>query len=626
MKNYKALSFRNVDITGGFWAERQKINRETTIFSLRERFKETFRFEAFKFNYSDSCGYRVHIFWDSDVAKWIESVAYIIEKDPGSEKSRELTENAEELISLILKNQEESGYFNTYFQQVEPENRFIRRDAHELYCAGHLMEAAVAYYYATGKDAFLRAMCRYADYIEKCFVTEKSTEFMTPGHEEIELALVKLYEATNEKRYLELSRHFIDERGNNPEEAQLADWCNPMYNQSHKPVREQRTAEGHSVRACYLYSGMADIARKYNDKELMNACDAIFDNIVSSRMYITGGIGSSREGEAFTVDYDLPNSRAYTETCAAIALAYFAGRMLLLKPDAKYADIVEKVIYNGFLSGVSLDGKSFFYENPLEINLRERNRNVSISREPEHFPITQRKEHFDCSCCPPNVTRFIASIADFIHSYSDSEIYIHQYMNSEAAFDIGGNAVKIKQTTLYPVEPHISFEICGAKGKTVYLRIPGWCKRYSLAGVKSHETDSRYLKIEIDDDFCTFELEFDLDIVFVSCNPLVSANVGKLALMRGPVVYCLESVENTDNLNAYFVDYEKPDFELKTDNPEMPMILADGFKLSSKKYDSLYMQGTVKMNKQRFCYKPYYQFANIRTASMLVWVKYISER
>ena len=313
------LSFCQVEIKRGFWERMQMLNRKFTIYSVWERFKETGRFDAFKFDWKEGLPNKPHIYWDSDVAKWIEGVSYILEKEPDSA----LEKAVDEIVDLIEKHQDENGYFNIYFTVCHPEKRFQKRTEHELYCAGHLMEAAVAYYNATKKDRFLKAMCRYADHIELVFVKNKSAAFITPGHEEIELALVKLYHCTGEIRYLELAKFFVDQRGlrdenaleSNPEGIpQYYDSVNRRNCQSHIPVREQATAEGHCVRACYLYSAMADLAKIYADQGLLNACKKIFENITQKRMYITGGIGSSYVGEAFTIDYDLPNKNAYAET------------------------------------------------------------------------------------------------------------------------------------------------------------------------------------------------------------------------------------------------------------------------------------------------------------------------
>ncbi len=315
-----------------------------------------------------------------------------------------------------------------------------------LYCAGHLFEAAIAYYEITGRDRFLKAMRRFADYIQRVFKTEKSAALTTPGHPEIELALMRLAKITGETRYAELAKYFIDERGKHPEEGNFyPEWFNEYYNQDEMPLRDRSTAEGHCVRALYLLCGAADVVLAYGDDALRRACERCFDNIVQKCMYFTGGVGSSHIGETFTIDYDLPNRTAYTETCAAISLAMFANRMLMF--------------------GVSMDGQAFFYENPLEIDPDFNDVNVS-SLEKERFPITQRVAVFTCSCCPPNLLRFIASIAGYLYTADEDTVYVHQYMNSQTS---AGN-IEIAQETAYPEDPPIrktgAFKSSAMRGKS----------------------------------------------------------------------------------------------------------------------------------------------------------------
>ncbi|MBQ6865040.1 MAG: glycoside hydrolase family 127 protein [Clostridia bacterium] len=608
------VSFADVEINGGFWAKKQKMNRDVTLEAVRLRFEETGRFEAFKFNWTEEGNLsKPHIFWDSDIAKWIESAALILRKNP----DKQLEAKVDEIVDLIEKNQGEDGYFNIFFTVCEPEGRWKNRDAHELYCAGHLTEAAVAYYEATGKDKFLQLMKKYLDYIAQVFMVEKSAGFTTPGHEEIELALVKLYRCTGEQRFLDLAKFFIDERGK--ESQSLTGWCNSKYNQSHLPVREQRTAEGHSVRACYLYSGMADLAKETDDEELLTACKALFDNIVQRRMYITGGIGSSHEGEAFTVDYDLQNNTAYAETCAAISLAMFANRMKDIDMNAKYADIVEKVYYNGFLSGLSLDGKAFFYENPLEILHAEHDRHKSIHRSGERLPITRRQEVFGCSCCPPNVTRFIAAFGDYMYSTGDNGVYVHQFAESCAAFDYCGANVTINQVTEYPHDGKVKFSVCGLLNKHFCVRIPGWCADVRFN--KQYTVENGYAVFAVDND--TFELEMDMDIsprIYAS-NPLVFANNGRYALQAGPIVYCLEEDDNGSNLRDIAV-LRNTTFTVHYDEFFGANVIdAQGLRTQCDS-SALYVPADAVQTKPvdvRFI--PYYAFANRSDCDMLVWFK-----
>ena len=607
------VSFRDVDIKDGFWKKRQELNEKVTIYAVRDRFTETGRFEAFRFNWKEGMPNKPHFFWDSDVAKWLESAAYIIQKG----ENPLLEAQVDEVVDLIEKNQCENGYFNIYFTVIEPEKRFSNRDWHELYCAGHLTEAAVAYYRATGKDKFLKCMCRYIDLIEKVFKTEDSALFRTPGHEEIELALVKLYHCTGEKRYLDLSKHFIDERGKTQENLGN-DWTTSRYYQSHKPCREQFTAEGHSVRACYLYSGMADIAREYGDEELKTACEKLFDDIYYRKMYITAGIGQSHIGEAFTIPYDLQNGNAYTETCAAIAFAFFAQRMQTLVIDSRFGDVIEKVMYNGMLSGVSVDGKSFFYENPLEINVSRNNRNRSPKNKNERHPITQRLEVFGCSCCPPNVTRFIASIGDYIYGADENTVYVHQFISSDAEFD----GIRISQKSGYPYDGKITVNVFGGKGRKIAVRIPEYSKdRFSIRADGenvSAEIKCGYAFIGLSDK-TELEIEFDISPKTVYADPRVDEDAGKCAIAAGPIVYCAEGVDNEGNLLSYRV----PEtfgyiYEQNSELGTMDLII-DAERLSEETFENLYSYKR-KFVPAKLRLIPYFSFANRGETDMSVWL------
>ncbi len=591
------VSYKNVHLTDGFWKKRQDIIKDVTIKSVYDRFFDTGRIEAFEMKWKNGDENQPHIFWDSDVAKWIEGVALFEEITP------ENIEKIEHIIDMIEAGQEESGYFNIFFTVVEPENRFKKRVDHELYCAGHLIEAAVAYYRATGKDRFLKLMCKYADHIEKVFKIDKSADFSTPGHEEIELALVKLYSATGEKRYLELSKFFIDERGKRLEHT-YGCFTDGLYDQSFKPVREQETAEGHCVRACYLYSGMADIARIYDDKELKNACEMIFDDIINHKMYITGGIGSTHIGEAFTIPYDLPNMTAYTETCAAISLAFFAHRLQLISPKAIYAEVIEKVIYNGFLSGLSLDGKSFFYENPLEIIPELRERDVCVKEKP-HSPITERLEVFSCSCCPPNVIRFVAALPENIYTTNGDTVYVHQFMSSEAEFE----DVKIVQKTDYPLSGKVTIKYSGSQ-KKLAVRVPSYCDDI--------ENENGYVYFDVEDGMET-EIDFGMPVYYVESNPLVYENCGRFAVMRGPVVYCAEEKDNGKVLRDICIDSSSEIKEVFDEIYGLPVLEIKGYRRKPNK--NLYYKKTDDREDIIVTLIPYYAFANRGESEMLVWLQ-----
>ena len=607
----KFVDYSDVNINDGFWQKKQKQNAEVTVYSIYDRFKETGRFDALNLSWHEGEKNKPHIFWDSDFAKWAESVSYILNKSP----DKKLQALLDEMIDVIEKNQEECGYYNIWYKTVEPYKRFTRREDHELYCAGHLIEAGAAYYEATGKDKLLKIASKYADYIEKVFVTDKSASYSTPGHPEIELALVRLYEVTGEKRYLDLSKHFIDERGKD-EQTVYDGWATARYSQSHLPVRRQSTAEGHAVRGAYLYSGMADIARYYNDEELKNACKNIFENIVERRMYITGGIGSGTDGEAFTVDYDLPNLTAYSESCAAIALMFFAKRMLLLECKSEYADIIERILYNGFLSSISLDGKKFFYENPLEICPRLIGKDKAVNNG-THYPKTQRSEVFDCSCCPPNVSRMLGSLGGYIYSVDGKSLYVHQFISSQANL---GNGY-ISQKTDYPRTGAVKITADAEDIEFLAVRLPCWCKNYSV-NVNGQSTvckvENGHIMIKTIGEV-TVDILFDIKSRFEESNPLIAENNGKVALTRGPVVYCIEAVDNGNALHSLSVDTQSALTEETDEATGFVSVTADGFRRES--FDGLYRELNKNYVNQKIKFIPYFAFANRGESEMLVWVR-----
>ena len=427
-------------------------------------------------------------FWDSDAGKFIEAAAYSLHSHPDAE----IEQKVDALIDLIAKAQQPDGYLNIWFTAIEPHHRWKNlRDWHELYNAGHLIEGAVAYFNATGKDKLLNVMRRYVDHIATLFGPGESQRRGYPGHPEIELALVKLYHATGEARYLELSKYFVDERGQAPHyfdiEAQERNddpkefrFKTYNYCQAHQPVRQQTAATGHSVRASYLYSAVADLVSETNDDELLKVSRTIWDDLTQHALYITGGVGPAHANEGFTFPYDLPNESAYAETCAAVALVFWAQRMFHIDPHSRYIDVMERALYNGMLSGVSYEGEHFFYANPLAAYPHvDPFQHWSGIHTPEHY---RRMEWFECACCPPNLARLVANIGSYFYSTSDDTLYVHLYNNNVAQAQIGEHSVGIQQQTQYPWDGQIQItvDVSQTTAFTVALRIPGWCHDYQL--------------------------------------------------------------------------------------------------------------------------------------------------
>lgn len=612
MQHYEAVPFSAVELNSGFWQYRQKLNREITVPAVRNRFMDTGRFDAFRLNWREGMKNKPHIYWDSDVAKWMEAVAYLLAKQPEPEQQALV----EELIDRIEKGQGEDGYFNIYFTNIEPDKRFLNRRAHELYCAGHLIEAAVAYDKATGRNRFLHLMMKYADYIDRVFRLEQSAGFQTPGHEELELALVRLYRHTGKEKYLALAKWFIDQRGGeNGENHGSADW-DRRYTQSHQPVRNMQTAEGHAVRLGYLFAGAADVARETNDEELFKACQKVFRNIVSRRMYITGGVGSAYMGEAFTVDYDLPNETSYAETCAAISLVYFASRMLTMEADALYADVIETVLYNGFLSSTSLDGKRFFYSNPMMVSRRDHARNRSVEMG-EWLPSAQRVEVFECSCCPPNIVRFVASLGEYLYTTGQDRLYVHQYAGSNACVQLDGRELRVRQETDYPLTGRVRLIVEQGAGLDVAVRIPGWCSQFSLNAEYSMENG--YAVVHCMDDRLELMLEMQMQPELIEAHPEVQANAGRVALRRGPVIYCMEEIDNGQTLHDLLVDPYLNVREEYSEEMHMQRIHVRGWKRPKPSHDWLYRPLQAELQETELTFIPYYAFGNRGESDMEVW-------
>lgn len=599
--------YRNVTLTGGFWKQKEDLNRDVTLSAVYDRFYETGRIAAFRCDWTDGAPNKPHIFWDSDVAKWMEGAAYQLSRkdDPA------LREKLESIIDEIEKNQHPDGYFNVYYTVVEPEKRFTERGCHELYCAGHLMEAAVAYHEATGDERFLWLMEKYALYIKAVFMdgtAEPQPKFSTPGHEEIELALVRLYRATGREDYLHLAAYFINRRGCGDRGEEIND-----YNQSHIPVREQRDAVGHSVRAAYLYTAMADMALETGDSALEEACRVLFEDMAYRKMYVTGGLGSTHAGEAFTIPYDLSNDKAYAETCAAIAMLFFAHRMFRLRREAQYADVVELELYNGILSGLSLSGDAFFYENPLEIHLD------NYKKRGGRYPIAQRQKIFDCSCCPCNVNRVLASLGQYFYAEENGSVWVNQF--GESTYRNG--AIAVSQKTDYPVSGNVRITASGTDA--VYVRIPGWCGGFTAN--RAYTMEKGYAKF---DGAGEITVEFSMEPEFLTAHTGVYKNAGRTAVRRGPVIYCAEGVDNGGDVHTLYANVSAPDWQLVSGAAEtgLPDIVLHGFRRCNgtermERGLQLYAPLTLeRFTEDSIHLIPYHAFANRGESNMLVWLPY----
>ncbi len=634
----RSVPLCHVTISDAFWSPRQEAIRTVTLPAEYRQLADTGRLGAFRLQWRPGDPDPPHIFWDSDVAKWIEAAAYSLATDPDPALERQV----DEVVDLIASAQQPDGYLNVHFTVVEPEKRWANlRDWHELYCAGHLMEAAVAYQQATGKGTLLAALSRYADYIASVFGPEAGQKRGYPGHEEIELALVKLYRQTGEERYLSLARFFVDERGRQPhyydQEAQArgddhGTWHGRdyRYNQSHLPAREQETAEGHAVRAMYLYSGMADVAAETGDESLMAACRRLWANVTERRMYVTGGIGSSPEGERFTWDYHLPNHTAYTETCAAIGLVYFAQRMLNLEPKGEYADVLERALYNGVLSGISLSGDRFFYVNPLAVDYQAHFHEMDLFGRSAVVP--ERREWFGCACCPPNIARLLSSLGEYVYSRGDDEIYLHLYIDGQADLDLYGLPVGLVQETAYPWEERVRITVQPEREAefALALRLPGWCRGPSLAvngepvavGEVAREGYAYLRRVWRVGD--VIELDLPMPVERVYAHPEVRADAGRVALRRGPLVYCLEQADNGPNLEDMRLP---PGAGLRVEwEPDrlggVMVIRGEGRRRDRAGWEGVlyHTDGNAEVPVPLTAV-PYYAWANRGPGDMLVWVR-----
>ena len=634
-------------ITGGFWKSRQEIVRRWSLYYQWEVLNDKIpgieksgSVQNFRIAAGKATGeFYGRPFQDSDLYKWLEAVGHTLADCPDAT----LESYADLAVDLIAAAQCEDGYLDTLYQiGGNLGKRWTNvRDMHELYCAGHLIEAATAYFQATRKNKILEVAVRLADHICSIFGLGPGQLRGYPGHEEIELALVKLYQVTGVKKYLLQASYFIEERGSLPnffeEEAQRRGDPPPYgptggkytfeYNQSHLPVRKQKKAAGHAVRALYLYCGMADVARETKDFELMECVRRLWKNVTEKQMYVTGAVGSSQFGEAFTTDYDLPNDTAYNETCASVALAFWARRMLLEKPDRVYSDVLERVLFNGMLAGMSLDGKRYFYVNPLEFwpdSCKARNDKSRTALE--------RQPWFACSCCPTNVARLIANLSEYFYSLWNGGIWVHLFGDSTASFSAQGTKVELIQRTKYPWDGTVAFEICTEKPVEfpIGLRIPGWCRNYRIEinGVRSQEEENEggYAILRKKWSGCD-RIELVLEMVpgVVYPSPELRVDSGKVAVFRGPLIYCLEEADNGGCLADIRLESLNFSMERRPDLlSEIVVVFAKGSR-SLETEEGLYKFEKPRRESMELTFVPYYAWNNRGIGEMTVWVSHTQE-
>lgn len=581
------------------------------------------------------------VFQDSDVTKWLEAVAWSLCQQPDAE----LEKTADEVIEVLAAAQCEDGYLNTWYTLKEPGLRWTNlAECHELYCAGHLFEAAVAFFNATGKRALLDIACRFADHIDTVFGPAEEQIHGYPGHPEIELALMRLYEVTGKDRYLQLANYFVEERGAQPHFYDIEyqkrggtwHWDNwgeawmikdKAYTHAHKPLVEQDQAVGHAVRSVYLMTGVAHLARISGDEAKRQACLRIWDNMVQRRMYITGGIGSQGIGEAFTSDYDLPNDTAYSESCASIGLMMFARRMVEMEGDGQYADVMERALYNTVLGGMSMDGKHFFYVNPLETNPKA----IPFNHIYDHVkPVRQR--WFGCACCPPNIARTLVALGHYIFTPRADALFINLYVGNTMQVAVGEQRLDLSIRGNYPWDEKVEITINSSEPvqHTLALRIPGWCDdaQVELNGEPvCGEASKGYLHLTrawaAGD---TITLRLPMPVRRVYGNPLVRHLAGKVALQRGPLVYCLEEADNGSELHNLTLDRHSEFVEVAGTGVMANKILiqAQGQRqtLNAPQSMPLYQfdQPMTRTEPQTLTFIPWFSWANRGEGEMRIWV------
>jgi len=615
------VSFTDVKITDAFWGQRLKASREVTIPLAFSKCEETGRYQNFVKAAHPSELYKVEgfSFDDTDVYKTIEGASYSMQTFP----NKKLDKYIDSVLVLVAAAQEPDGYLYTartmnpaHPHEWSGTKRWEKEEdlSHELYDLGHMIEGAIAHYQSTGKRNFLDIAIKYADCATRAIGNKPGQLTIVSGHQIAEMALCKLYVLTGQKRYLDLAKFLLDKRGYTQRKEE--------YSQSHKPVIEQDEAVGHAVRAAYMYTGMADVAALTGDTSYINAIDRIWSNIVNKKLYITGGIGANGNGEAFGKNYELPNMSAYCETCAAIGNVYMNFRLFLLHGDSKYFDVLERTLYNGLISGVSLDGGGFFYPNPLE----------SIGQH-------QRQPWFGCACCPSNICRFIPSVPGYIYAVNNSDVYVNLFIANHSDLKVNGKSVELKQTTNYPWTGNVKLEI-SPKSKqnfTLKIRVPGWVTGNVVPGNLYSYTDKKTLaytvKVNGKEVASTIEkgyfsiqrawkkgdnveVHFDMEARTVKANAAVEADRGKIAVERGPIVYCAEWPDNDFNIFSIIMN-KKPEFKIENKPDLLYGINTIQTDAQTMSYD---MQGKLVIKDVKLNMIPYYAWAHRGSGNMAVWL------
>jgi DUF1680 family protein len=643
MPHIDTPALEEVQVDDEFWSPRLETNRVVSLEHQYGKLGASGCLDNFRRIVGEAGGsFEGPMFGDSDVYKWLEAASYVLatHEMPG------LADRVDETIDLLARAQDDDGYLNTFFMLVQPEKRWTNLNMmHELYCVGHLIEAAVAHHEATGKTTLLEVARRNADHVDDRFGPDAKEGI--PGHEGIELALVELYQVTDQRRYLDLAEYFIEARGRDPSPLErefqsdeelggsqfrhagtnVSDLSrrhyldahgeyDGRYAQDHTPVREQEAVEGHAVRATYLYAGVAELLREAHDPELFAALERLWKNMTSQRMYVTGGLGSEPVHEGFTDDYDLPNQTAYAETCAAVGSIFWCQRMFELTGEGKYVDMLERTLYNGFLTGVSLDGTRYFYTNPLTV-------------EGEH----RRKEWFYVACCPPNVSRLLASLGTYVYAKGTdpAELYVNLYVGSEMTTEIAGEQVQLTQRTEYPWSGDVSLDVSVSTPVewTLNLRVPGWVGdaklRVNGEQVPLDPTDG-YASITREwQDGDQVDLRLPLTVEVVEAHPDVRDDAGRVTIERGPVVYCLETTDNPAPVHRLILD-DRESLEAKHKEDVLDGVTVVEGRATVHRMDdweeTLYRPVTETTTETvRFTAVPYYAWGNRDEESMTVWMR-----